>query len=186
MGITVPDVNRRGFLGAIGKAALIGSAALLTPKVLHAHGSSWWHGLSQMSRNQAIVDATAPWMGGYGGSCKDWARTVVQTASKYHVAIPSTKAAPDDYRWEYDPNRNVITDSMCRLLENAPTGWIVQMKLRSGMPHTAIIAGKMSQSVLFVDSNWDLDGRVQTHLMSYSDFYNKLWRTWSYTLYYVV
>lgn len=72
MGTTTSKLSRRGFLTGLGKAALCGAGALLLkPGSVDAHGSSWWHGLSQISRNQAIVDATAPWIGQWGGQCKE-------------------------------------------------------------------------------------------------------------------
>jgi len=98
------------------------------------------------------------------------------------MTIPSTVAAPNDYLWNSDPN--VVGQS--GLIQNASLGWIVQMKLASGIPHTAIIYSKDANGVTFLDSNWSNDNKVQTHYKTFTQFYAMLYSSGSYSLYYIL
>lgn len=77
--------------------------------------------------------------------------------------------------WQYDPSGQVIGMSMP--LQNVSVGQIVQMRLVSGYPHTAIVYGKTSSGVVFVESNWDStplvdsDAYVRTRSVTYAQFY---------------
>ncbi len=66
-----------------------------------------WTGLTQVQRNQAIINAAVAALGTTGYNCKDWARLVVQNASSGAGGptrnIPATQTDPNDYMWVSDP-----------------------------------------------------------------------------------
>ena len=141
-----------------------------------------WHDWSQSTRNQAIVDRTyQDNTHNVGQNCKEWARTVVYSASGGAVTIPSTQ--PNLYQWYSDSN--VVGRS--GLIQYALPGEIVQMKLASGTEHTAIVLAVSSgQGVTFIESNWynqSYPNYVFTRYVSFADFYNQVN---SYTIYYIL
>lgn len=148
-----------------------------------ANGSNWWHSSTQPQRDQYILNQGASAVGSYGGQCKAWVQNVVYAASGNHVWLPLNQASPNNYMWAYDPNNHA--SGACMYIEYAPVGWIVQMRLSDGTAHTAIVAGKSSTTITFLDSNWQHDETVRYHTLTYTQFYNMLASTWSFTVYHV-
>jgi hypothetical protein len=150
-------MTRRGFLGfgikTAGAVAIGGAAGLLVkPKAVEANGNVWWeNSLNQTQRNQAIISAAWPYIGGYGGQCKTWVQDVVKAASQNHVMLPPNNPAPNDYYWQYDYQYHAVGMSMS--IEYVKPGYIIQMKLRDGGPHTAIVYA-CGGSLALIESNW--------------------------------
>ena len=167
-------------------AVAIGVNAADAPSA-HAYGTNWWHSLSQQQRNQRIVDYANRDVGKWGGQCKAWVQgRVVFDASGGHVWLPLNQPPPNDWMWYNDANGHAVGMSMP--IENVQVGMIIQMKLKSGSPHTAIIAGKSSTGVTFIDSNWSTnnDEIVRVHSMTFSQFYGMLQSPGSYSVYYIL
>lgn len=142
-----------------------------------ANAYASWHSWSQAVRNQAIVDETYQDNNTYvGESCKEWARTVVYNASSGSVTIPSTASAL--YYW--NTNSNVVGRS--GLVQYAQPGEIVQMKLNSGIEHTAIVLAVSPSGVTFIESNWGGDEYVHTRYVTFTNFYNQVNK---FTIYYI-
>lgn len=145
--------------------------------------SAGWHEWSQVSRNQAIVDRTYQNNTHYvGQNCKEWARTVVYSASGGLVTIPTTQPSPNNYLWYSDPN--VVGRS--GLIQYAQPGEIVQMRLKSGLEHTAIVLSVSGTGVTFIESNWystAYPNYVFTRYVSFTDFYNQVS---AYSIYYIL
>src|SRR2546423_1136356 len=85
---------------------------------------TWWHGLTQSSRNQCIVTAAIAENGMVTGeTCKNWARRIVRQASQNEVTIPATAAS--NYQWL--PSPDVYAPQMCLPIQNAAVGSVIQM-----------------------------------------------------------
>lgn len=140
-----------------------------------------WHEWSQIERNQAIVDRASQDNNSYvGQNCKEWARTVVYSASGGAVTIPSTH--PDLYYWY--PDNNVVGRS--GLIQYAQPGEIIQMKLKSGIEHTAIVLAVSPSGITFIESNWysqNWPNYVFTRYVTFTDFYNQVS---AYSIYYIL
>lgn len=152
--------------------------------------SHWWHSMTQSQRNSLIVNRAYQDLNiQVGKSCKEWIRDVVLESSGWHVTIPSNQPAPNDYMWYSDPTGQVVGMSMP--IENVAPGHIIQMRLSSGWPHTAIVASKTSTTVTFIESNWDStpsinsDAVVRTRTITFLQFYSKLQNSGSYSVYFV-
>ena len=152
-----------------------------------------WHMLTQLERNQAIVDATLPDMGTKGGQCKIWVQSLVHRVSASYgssgaVQLPRNKPSPEEYMWY--PGPNVV--GLCAPLESASLGWIIQMRIKEAHapsiadPHTAIVIGSTSKHQIWADSNWVAKETVGTHIMPYEKFYKTLYGAGEYSLYYVL
>ena len=143
-----------------------------------ADAMAGWHSWSQSTRNQAIVDETYQYNNTYvGESCKEWARTVLYGASNGAVTIPSTAAAL--YYWY--SSSNVVGRS--GLIEYAQPGEVVQMKLNSGIEHTAIVLAVSPSGVTFIESNWGGDEYVHVRYVTFTNFYNQVDQ---FTIYYIL
>ncbi len=127
-----------------------------------------WHQLSQIQRNQAIVNTGAQQIGAQGGQCKPWVQSVVSNASSGSVLLPATQPPPNDYMWY--SNQYVV--GLNTPPENVQFGWILQMKQFNGTPHTAIVAGISSYGITLLDSNWVAYEKVGTHFMTFQQFRN--------------
>ncbi len=167
-------------------------AAFVPLSVSYADGTNTWHSMAQWQRNQAIVDrAYQDLNSNVGVECKEWVRTVIKDASGSNghvppVNIPPNNPAPYDYYWQNDPYGNVSPVSM--YIRYVEVGNVVQMRLASGTPHTAIVVGNNGYSVTFIDSNWfyiSAPTTVKTHSMTYEEFYEKLEFPGAYVVYYM-
>lgn len=148
---------------------------VMTLTIGAAKATAGWHDWTQQQRNQAIVnrayDDNNAWV---GESCKEWVRTVVYDASSGAVTIPSTH--PDLYYWY----SHAYVVGRSGLIQYAQPGEIVQMKLTSGYPHTAIVVSVSAYGVTFIESNWDAtpedetDAYVHTRYVTFADFYNQV------------
>lgn len=138
-----------------------------------------WHNRSQNERNQAIILRAYQDNGNYvAQNCKQWANTVVLSASESCMSLPTTAAPPNDWYW----NANQFVEGRSGLIEYAKPGEIVQMKLTSGGPHTAIIYNLTSTHVTFIESNWCTPpcNIVNTRTLTFSTFYGQVS---NYTIY---
>ncbi len=183
MGITVPDLNRRGFLDAIGKVTLAGGAALLL-KPKGADPAMPWPGYTQAERNRLILNRAGQDLGRrVYRNCKEWAYDVVASASGGVVYLPTTTSGGLGYTWNY--SSDVAGYDTCKPLEQAQEGEIVQMNWKLSYispvtgqywtPHTAIVFGKDSSGVMFIESSWYENGVVSTppRYVSFNTFYSK-------------
>lgn len=144
--------------------------------------SSSWHALSQPQRDQAILTRAyqdnGKWAGA-GQDCKNWARTVVLSASGNVVWLPSTNT--NNYTWASDPNIGVVPSAIAV----ASPGNIVQMALNNGTAHTAIIYARDYTYVTFIESNWCLPATcnmVRLRKITFSQFQSQVT---GYSIYYV-
>jgi hypothetical protein len=137
-----------------------------------------WHSWSQYIRNQAIIDQTYQYNNTYVGlNCKLWVRKVVKDASGGLVTIPSTSS--NLYTWI--PDNNVVGRS--GLLQYAQPGEIVQMLLKSGIEHTAIVLAVAPTGVTFIESNWNGDEVVHTRFVTFTKFKEQVR---SFSIYYIL
>ena len=150
MGRIITDMSRRNFLGAVGKAALVGTVALL-PKAKIAQAAMPWHGYSQDYRNSLILTrAWNDYLKNVGLECKPWVQNVVASASGGIVTIPTTN--PDNCTWRW--SQDVYGYNMSRPIQYAKPGEIVQMRLRNNpYLHTAIVSSMQATKVGFIESN---------------------------------
>ena len=127
-----------------------------------------WHQLTQLSRNQAIVDQTFQYsgqnLGPTYGQCKTWANTVVSGASRQvggpntPVTLPANSGAnADGFYWNAGPY--VYSHGSLDPSQWVP-GMIVQMRIhnKDGTygPHTAIVVSNcpVCKSFTFMESNY--------------------------------
>ena len=115
-------------------------------------------------------------------NCKEWVRDRIREASGGTVIIPATITSGywEDARWEY--NQYCVGTSFCF----TNFGWfssgeVVQMRLKSGGPHTAIVEWVMPDKIGFVDANWKA-GKVYRHSMTVKQFHDKVECFTKYTI----
>jgi hypothetical protein len=159
-----------------------------TEQALTSADYAWWRGLSQIERNQAILDrAYRDLDRNVGVQCKPWVQWVVSEASRGVATVPLT--APNAYGWYWQPGRyatRVYTN-----IRNVRPGWIVQMNLRfangSVGPHTAIVVGVASSGVYWVESNYAVPNTVKLRFQSYADFERLTYISgqYRYSVYYI-
>lgn len=128
-----------------------------------------WHDLTQDQRNQAIVNRAFNDLYTYQGSCKVWAQNVVWSASSNAVWLPTTIDPPGCF-WNYSSYVISVSTNIRYVLP----GQILQMHLKSGNIHTAIVSGVYSNGVVFIESNWFGDGYVNLRYVSFTDFENQV------------
>ena len=144
------------------KVLLLAVALLLvlSSATVFANGNVWWESLSQVQRNQQIVNGAWQDYGktfdSWNGQCKVWVQNMVHynSVSQGHVWLPSNNPAPNDWYWSNDPYYHDV--GMSGGIESVQPGWIVQMHLTSGNAHTAVVVYKDSSGVGFIESNWPL------------------------------
>ena len=150
----------------------------------------WWRGLSQNDRNQVILDRTSQDIGNYVGlNCKLWVQNVVSGASRHAASVPPT--SPDANGWVWTPNAYAVR--VYANINTAQPGWIVQMNRRNSSggitPHTAIVVGRSSYGIYWVDSNYAIvpDNVVRLHSESFADFDRATYISgaYRYSMYYV-
>ena len=136
-----------------------------------------WHLKTQFARNVAITSVASGYIGQWTGkSCKNWVRDTIISASGSHVVIPPNLDAPYDYMWQYDSSGHTSGTNMP--IANVLPGYVVQMHLTSGWPHTAIVLGVTSSTITFIESNWDStpgidsDAYVRTRSITHAQFYS--------------
>ena len=142
--------------------------------------------MNQAEKNTALLNYALSFPdGSYGNTCKIFMNTVVSTVA--WKSLPSTMASPNDYKWVSDPNvvvRGSVPPSQFQ------AGDIVQMKLASGLPHTAMVVGVYYGApgyINWIDSNSNsfqgsqFVNKVYRHTMSIPDFYTKVGT--NYTVY---
>lgn len=151
----------------------------LTPKE-NVLKSGDWHTLTQTQRNQAIIARAYQDNGNYVGlNCKMWASAVVSSASSNCTTLPTTAASPNDWYW----NAGQYVSGRSGLMEYAVAGEIVQMKLTSGGPHTAIVYSVISTQLTFIESNWCSPATcniVNLRTITFATFYGQVS---NYTIY---
>ncbi len=185
------QMTRRSFFRDMGGVALGGSAALLLkPKGVDA--AMPWHGYTQAQRNSLIINRASQnlWQC-VNYNCKEWAREVVASASGGVVYLPATDNNGIGWRWM--PSQDVSGSS--KAVENVNVGEIIQMnwKMNSFVPltggywtpHTAIVYGKDSSGMTFIESNWSYPMSVSTRYVRFADFYSKVFidYIYKYTVY---
>jgi hypothetical protein len=170
--------------------------------VQQSYTAAQWKALSQTSRNQLILDRTAKDIGKVVGiQCKPWVSKVVLEASTNVASVTQTVTSPTDMTtnaegWAlYQPHAYAI--GMSSNIRDVQPGWIVQMRLHNSTshaftnPHTAIVVGKTSTGVNFVDSNFvnhkTAPNTVGTHFMSFTDFEAQTLENgvYQYSVYYI-
>lgn len=167
------------------KIALTLFALLFIASAVLASAASVWHGYSQSTRNNRIINRGDNDIGDdVGMQCKEWVREVVKDASNNVVTLPSTKS--NGYQWNSSSNVEAIPQPSPATM--AGPGCIIQMKWTnqngSSNPHTAIVLSRNSSGMTWLDCNWHGDEVVRTHFVSYSAFYAAV-DGYKYTLYYV-
>lgn len=119
----------------------------------------------------------------HGGQCKEWVRDIVKRASKNAGGpqrnIPPNKPRPRDYAWINDPNMSWVI-GLSAPIQNVSAGWILQLRMFNGTPHTFIVSDITSTHVKMLDSNWSSnnDEIVRNHDMSFTTF-KKTFKNWS-------
>lgn len=182
MGMTIPDVSRRGFLTGLRKAAIVGTAALLLkPDKSQAAGPGVpWTCMSQWQRHDWLVEVALRDVGRqYPPNCKEWVRKVVYEASGYGgdtpVTIPPTYPNDSGWSWYYHPR----TPQMSKTLRQVITGEVIQMNW-GAMPHTTIVGRITTYGCYFIDCNFprwlgDINsGYIQNHWVSWSEMEAKI------------
>ncbi len=167
-------------------------ASVFVPKAL-AHGKApqSWTKLSQSKKNLRIVSAALAEVGKLSKlSCKEWVRKVVRNASDSHIEIK-----PNDtnnlHAWLADDTGHISVVGSS--IENSKAGHLVQMILKSGWEHTAVIVevNSSKKAVTFVDSNFDStpadesDAEVKQRTITFTAFYASLKKSSSLTIYQV-
>ncbi len=151
----------------------------------------WWRSLSQMERNQAILDRSARDINMYVGlNCKQWVQRVVADASRGVVWVPTTY--PDAYGWTWNSSKYAVRVYMD--IRTVQPGWIVQMNRwgRNGgiTPHTAIVVGRSTDGIYWIESNYAPkfdDNTVRLRSETFADFERATFinGTYRYSMYYV-
>lgn len=149
-----------------------------SPRLKVSSTSSTWHSLTQVQRNQAILvrayQDNGVWV---KKNCKEWASAVVASASGGATTLPLTD--PSDWYWA----ASSYVEGRSALLQVAQPGELVQMKLVSGGPHTAIVYSITSSQVTFIESNWCKPATcltVNLRTITFATFYSQVS---NYTLY---
>lgn len=133
---------------------------------------TWWSSRTQAQRNQAIVDRGLQQLGQVTGQqCKEWVRTVVQSASQGAVLLPPNRS--NGWQWHTHPKVRLVAQNVCPA--NLQPGHVVQLRQSSGLPHTAIVRTVGYNGMTWVDANWvnynNPPGTVASHAISWSTFY---------------
>lgn len=147
-----------------------------------------WHTQPQLDRGMAVVNRALVDNGHLVGvSCKKWAQNVIFSASSGHVWLPLNENPPYDFMWKYDSTGHTVPLGIP--IQDAQIGDIVQMKLTSGGPHTAIVVAITSTYLIFAESNWDStpdienDAYAHLRLVTFSKFYSEIYGGGSYMIY---
>lgn len=152
------------------------------------NSSDPWHDLTQSARNKLIVNTALQDLGTIvGKSCKEWVRAIVYEASDQHFSIPPTSSSL--YMWQDDPTGQAV--GMSIPIKNVVPGQIIQMLLKNGWEHTAIVYKKTSTTVTLIESNFDStpsvnsDAKVTTRTLTFSQFYSTLKNSGTYSVYFI-
>lgn len=179
-------MKNRWLFGVFTAIAVIVSIVLSPAS--YANGTNPWHSMAQWQRNQAIVSrAYQDNDRKVGVQCKVWVQNVLYSVSGGHVWLPQNNPAPNDWYWQNDQNGHVV--GMSIPIQYVQIGWIIQMRLKSGIPHTAIVVGNNGYGITFIDSNWfylSAPNTVKIHSLTYKEFNDKLESPWSYSVYYIL
>lgn len=153
----------------------------------------WWHQiLTQTQRNEIILnfaklDLNLPSVVDVPNrcNCKEWARRVVQGASKGVIDLPQTST--DLWSWKTAPYIYAYSSNNIDVIEKAKPGQLIQMHVYKSdgsfsTEHTAIVYGQDSskKGIHLVDANWKTC-KITKHYMTYVDFYSNTKR--KFTLY---
>lgn len=150
----------------------------------YAHDTNSWHSMTQTQKNNALINRAYQDVNTTGGQCKVWIQNMVYATSGSHVWLPVNNPSPNDWYWVYDPNGHAI--GMSTMLEWITPGYIIQMRLDGGIPHTAIVVSKDSAGLTLVDSNWFTQSApnvVKIHYITYTALYEKLEQPYSFSVY---
>lgn len=171
----------------IGAAVMAIAGFLFSPAQSYAHETNSWHGMTQAQRNNALINRAYQEVNTKGGQCKEWIQKMVYAASGNHVWLPVNNPSPNDWYWVSDQPRWHPT-GMSTMLEWITPGYIIQMRLDGGIPHTAIVASKDSMGLTLIDSNWFIQSApeiVKIHYITYTALYEKLEQPYSFSVYYI-
>lgn len=147
---------------------------------------TWWHGLSDGSRNFLILQQALREEGTYGGECKAWVRNLVYkySVSRAVVWLPANDPVYS-WRWQWSPNVQALYSDRWDGVPLYP-GQIIQavVRTRSGatLPHTMIVGSANWYSITVIESNWNGNGMVWRRTASWPDFQRNVVH---YTLYQV-
>jgi hypothetical protein len=126
---------------------------------------AWWDDQSQETRNQAIITRARQDLGRYTRkSCKEWVRTVVLSASRQLITIPSNReerlnnGAVTSWRWlDHARVRTVFQNSNANRAAAefaAAPGHVIQSELRaSPWLHTQIVTSVSRNGFEVIDAN---------------------------------
>lgn len=158
---------------------------------LTAADVAWWRGLTQIERNQAILDRAYRDIGiDVKMQCKPWVQRVVPDASRGVATVPATSPDPAGWYWQM----NAYAIRYYGNIRYVKPGWIVQMNLKKTdgtiTPHTAIVVGVSSSGVNWIDSNFYSKTQpnvVTVHFMTFTDFERITYINgqYKYSLYYI-
>lgn len=147
-----------------------------------------WHDLTQSERNKEIVNTAIQDLNiNVQLSCKEWVRAIVYEASNEHFSIPPN--SPTLYTWQDDPTGQAV--GMSIPIKNVVPGQILQMLLKSGWEHTAIVLKRTSTTVTLIESNFDStpsnnnDAVVKTRTLTFQQFYSSLKNSGAYSVYFI-
>lgn len=155
-----------------------------------------WRALTQSARNQAIVDRTFQDLGkNVGIECKPWAQRVVSQASTNVATLGLTVTSPTNQTlnpWGWGLEQpHAYTVGVSTGIQNVQPGWIVQMRvpLSGGgiTPHTAIVLGRSSTEISWIESNWRHDTTVRIRTQTFDEFLAQVQRDgeYQYSVYYI-
>lgn len=154
------------------KFALAASVVLCLAFVTAATAAvmTGWHDLTQSQRNRLILNrANQDLNRNVGVECKEWVQDVVYGASNGAVYPPQNR---NDYTWQ--THRYVYRYPHPFPISWVEPGQIIQMRWRNRngatYPHTAIVLDKTSSSMTWIDSNWNRDTVVKSHVVTFRDF----------------
>lgn len=159
-----------------------GTAANSTSEFI---GPIHWHDLPQEDRNKCILDYAYRDLGNdVHKECKEWVRSVVQGISSGCSNIPATNSS----NWYWDYSKYV---KKCGAIDQANPGEIIQIRLKNGGPHTAIISGVVIEDnnnsrtvyITFIESNWCRENFVCERTITMEEFSRQVM---AYTIYRVL
>lgn len=127
-----------------------------------------WPNWTQGYRDAVLLSVGYESIGRSGGACKIWVQNHVRNVTDARVNVPATETNPwsDRYLWLPDPQGHVW--GQCMDIRNAPLGRVVQMSWGTNSLHTFFLAGRDANGIWMLDSNWNWDGIVRFHYVTYS------------------
>ena len=154
---------------------ITGAVFLLASETASAGG--WEYVMTQAGRNTAILAVANTYNGRVlnpNPQCNGWVAQVVLSASSANgtpMALPKTLS--DGWEWEYSP---FVFDrkSIGVTPQQFQPGNIVQMRLKNGTPHTAIVKSISSSGITWLEENYVAGTVTNTRFTKFSDFPNEV------------